>query len=83
MRYLITGASGSLGYALIKNISKDQKILAHYHNNKLSLSNKNIETITTKKLIQNNYEKILEFKPDIIIHLAATGLKKIYSKQSN
>ena len=78
MRYLITGASGSLGYELTKNISKDQKILAHYHNNKLSLSNKNIETITTKKLIQNNYEKILEFKPDIIIHLAATGLKKKY-----
>lgn len=68
MNILITGASGEVGYDLLKKFSKYAKILAIYRskNYKTNLKHKNIiwKKIDLSKTIQ------LRFKPDYIIHCA-------------
>lgn len=68
MNILITGASGQVGYDLVKKFSNYAKILAIYRskNHKTDLKHKNI---TWKKLDLSKTIQ-LRFKPDYIIHCA-------------
>ena len=78
MRILLTGSSGSIGLKVLKSLEKYQcYILAHYHSNCPKINNKKISYVNTKNLIKKDFKIIQEFKPEIIIHLAAIGL--VYS----
>ena len=75
MRILLTGSSGSIGSKVLKSLEKYKcHILAHYHSNCPKLKNKKISYVNTKNLIKKDFKIIQEFKPEIVIHLAAIGL---------
>lgn len=69
---LITGASGFIGKALTKKLlSKGYNILALSRKNQEISNNPNIKWITVNlSNIENIKDKIIDFKPEIVIHLS-------------
>ena len=70
MKVMITGANGTIGTDLVDQFSKNNEVFAFYRTYNLAvkkIKNKNTKWIRQdlKNEIKNN------FKPDVIIHLAA------------
>ena len=82
MKILLSGGSGFIGKNLLKYIvqNKSYNILVMGRNLE-KIRNKNIKQIKLDlNKIENNFEKIKEFNPDIFLHLAWEGIPN-YSEE--
>tara|TARA_B100001057_G_scaffold496551_1_gene598299 strand:- start:104 stop:913 length:810 start_codon:yes stop_codon:yes gene_type:complete len=84
MKLLITGSTGFIGGNLIKKLQqKKYKILALSKKKNLPKSYKNVLSIKSDlKLSKNVLKKIIEFSPDILVHLAWENIPN-YSKNTS
>jgi len=75
---LLTGASGGIGFEILKSISKKNKVVAIYNKNKPKLNNKNVKLIKLdlENQISLNH-KFLENKKIIFINLAAIKIDNL------
>ena len=81
---LITGGSGFLGRHLGKVLSKNYRVILGARNNKQNISSQKITGCESCPLDVSNIESVRdsfrEFKPDIVIHAAATKFVDLAEK---
>ena len=79
MVILIAGANGLIGRDLVKNLSKNYKIIAIYRSNKKNIiKNKNVQFI--KHDFSKNLKFSLSLMPDYLVNCIATHE---FSKKKN
>lgn len=72
MRILITGGTGLLGSALIRNKPANLDVFATFYNNKKSVATTEVEFIYLDIRSKRDVKLVLdEIRPDVIIHAAA------------
>lgn len=85
-KILITGGTGFLGKRLGSKLSKHNNVLLTGRNNKQNLSAKKITNCAVAPMDISNIESVrdifVEFKPDIVIHAAATKFVDLAEKYS-
>lgn len=85
MKILITGASSLPGYrTIIEALNEDYKVCGTYNTNPVSINHKNF---ISSKVDVRNYEELNrlfeDFKPNIVIHMAALGNPDLCEKDKN
>jgi dTDP-4-dehydrorhamnose reductase len=69
-KVLITGASGFLGRYLLKDSPQNTQILAQYFKHPIHSTGDEVQSLELD-LTKSPFDKLAEFKPDVIIHAAA------------
>jgi dTDP-4-dehydrorhamnose reductase len=79
-KVLITGASGFLGNHLLNQAPGDAKILAQFRSRKIKSVYPNISYLCFD-LTQPQWNEVIAFRPDLIIHCAAMSKPELCERQ--